>query len=87
VFNDAVVHFTHFGKMADNTGTSSLAMYAALVQCMAIIRVSSHDFVDLLIPVLLRAEAMLQESAMMGLLIKVKQHTTNRSTVDQPEIN
>jgi hypothetical protein len=59
-FKDAVVRFTHFGKMADDTGTTSYAMFAAFVQCMAMICSSSQNIVALLIPVLLRAAEMLR---------------------------
>jgi hypothetical protein len=71
-FQDAVVRFTHFGKMADDTGTNTWGMFAAFVRCMAIICCSSENGVDLLIPVLLEREKMLDEAVMTGLLIQVK---------------
>jgi hypothetical protein len=71
-FKDAIVRFTHFGKMGDDTGTTTHAMFAAFVRCMAIIGWSSQEAVDILIPVLLDYKAKLSESTMTGLLIQVK---------------
>jgi hypothetical protein len=78
VFKDAIVRFTHFGRMADSTGTTTHAMFAAFVRCMAIIGWSSQKIVDILIPVLRNREEKLSESAMTGLLIQVKRHKKKR---------
>jgi len=78
-FEDAIIRFTHFGKMADDTGTTSSAMFAAFVRCMAIICWSSQDVVDLLLPVLLRRGDMLQESTMTGILIQIKRRKVKGS--------
>lgn len=66
-FKDTIVRFTHFARMADDTGTTTHATFAAFVRWMAITCWSSQNVVDLLIPVLLRSRDMLQESAMTGL--------------------
>lgn len=71
-FKDAIVRFTHFGKMGDDTGTTTHTMFAAFVRCMAITGWSSQETVDVLIPVLLYCKEKLSESAMTGLLIQVK---------------
>jgi hypothetical protein len=61
-FEDAIIRFTHFAKMADDIGTTTHAMLAAFVRCMAIICWSSRNIIDLLIPVLLKSGETLQES-------------------------
>jgi hypothetical protein len=81
VFEDAVVHFTHFGMMANDTATTTDAMFAAFVRCMAVICWSSQKSVDLLIPVLLARGAKLQESVMTGLLIQVKRRRAKGSVI------
>ena len=82
-FEGAVVRFTHFGRMADDTGTTSYAVFAAFLRCMAIICWSSQAVVDILIPVLLKPEAVLEESVMSGLLIQVKRRKrTGRYAID-----
>jgi hypothetical protein len=85
-FEDAVVRFTHFGKMADDTGTTTHAMFAAFVRCMAVICWSSQNIIDLLIPVLLRRGDKLREPAMTGLLVQVKRRQVKGSTIKY-EIN
>jgi hypothetical protein len=85
-FEDAVVRFTHFGKMADDTAVTTHAMFAAFVRCMAVICWSSQNTVDLLIPVLLMSREKLRESVMTGLLIQVKRRKAKGSII-QYEIN
>jgi hypothetical protein len=58
--------------MGDDTGTTTHAMFAAFVRCMAITGWSSQESVDILIPVLVDRKEKLSESAMTGLLIQVK---------------
>jgi hypothetical protein len=82
-FKDAVVRFTHFGKATDDSGTTTHAMFAAFVRCMAFICRSSHNIVDILVPVLLKREKMLEESVMTGLLIRVKGRKTRSAKIDQ----
>ena len=79
-FKDAIVRFTHFGKMADDTGTTTHAMFAAFVRCMAITGWSSQETVDILIPVLRHRDEKLSESAMTGLLIQVKRRNQKGTT-------
>jgi len=80
-FENAIVRFTHFGKMADDTATTTHAMFAAFVRCMAVICWSSQKSVDLLIPVLLKPREKLQESVMTGLLIQVKRRRAKGSVI------
>ncbi|KIM83548.1 hypothetical protein PILCRDRAFT_6971 [Piloderma croceum F 1598] len=85
-FKDAIVCFTHFGKMGDDTGTTTHAMFAAFVRCMAITGWSSQETVDILIPVLLDRKKKLSESAMTGLLIQVTR-CRRQGPVTKYEIN
>jgi hypothetical protein len=78
-FKKAVVRFTHFGKMADDSGATAYAMLAAFIRGMAIICWDSQDFVDILIPILLDDTADVQQSAMSGLLLQVKRRKTGGS--------
>ncbi|KIM74200.1 hypothetical protein PILCRDRAFT_828491 [Piloderma croceum F 1598] len=80
-FKDAVVRFTHFGRMADDTGTTTHAMFAAFVRCMAVICCSTQNIVDVLIPVLLMRGETLRESVMTGLLIQIKWRKTKGSAI------
>jgi hypothetical protein len=61
-------------------------MWVAFVQCMAIICWSSQKTVDIVIPVLLKRESMIEESTMTGLLIQVKRRKDKGSDI-QYEIN
>jgi hypothetical protein len=81
-FKNAVVRFTHFTKLADDTGTTTNAMFAAFVRGMAFICWSSQNIIDLLIPVLLTRAGTLGESTMTGLLIQVKRRKSKGSVID-----
>jgi hypothetical protein len=80
-FEDAIVRFTHFGRMADNTGTTTHAMWLAFVRCMAMICWSSQRTVDIIIPVLIEQGNKIEESAMTGLLIQVKRRKEKGSHI------
>lgn len=80
-FQDAIVRFTHFGKMADDSATTTEAMFTAFVRSMAIICWTSQNIVDLLIPILIVRQSLLEESAMTGLLIQIKRRKAKGSTV------
>jgi hypothetical protein len=80
-FDDAIVRFTHFGRMADDTGTTSYAMFAAFVRCMAIICWSSQDVVDILLPTLLKRGDTIQESNMTAVCIQIKRRKVKGSVV------
>jgi hypothetical protein len=45
-FKDAIVRFTHFGKMADDTGTTTHAMFAAFVRCDHLLDLTPFDSCD-----------------------------------------
>jgi hypothetical protein len=85
-FKNAIVRFTHFGKMADDTGTTTHAMFAAFVRCMAVICWSSQEVADILIPILLEEKEKLEESVMTGLLIQIKWRNRHGSSI-QYQIN
>ena len=85
VFKNAVVHFTHFGKMADDSGTATYAVFVAFVRCMAFMTWSSQEVVNLLLPVLLMPREMLEESVITAVLIQVckKKGSVNAYMIDQ----
>ena len=85
-FKDATVRFTHFVRMADDTGTTTHVMWVAFVRCMAIICWTSQKTVDIVIPVLIKRTSMIEESTMTGLLIQVKRRK-DKGSVIQYEIN
>jgi hypothetical protein len=85
-FNNAVIRFTHFGKMADDTGTTTDAMFAAFVRCMAIICWSSQEGAHILIPVLLDEKTKLEDAVMTGLLVQIKWRN-RRGSVIKYQIN
>jgi hypothetical protein len=88
VFKEAIVRFTHFGKMADDAATTSYAMLAAFVRCMAVIGWDRQKTVDILIPILLRPKEPLAESVMSGVLIQVKhREKAGRYDIDQTTLN
>jgi len=67
----AIIAFTHFGKMADDTGTTSDAAFAAFLRHMAIICRSGEKTIDCLLPILLWDE-LLCEAVMSSILIQFK---------------
>jgi len=52
-FKDAIICFTHFGKMADDTGVTSIAAWVAFVRHIGIICRNGQRAVDCILPVLL----------------------------------
>jgi hypothetical protein len=89
-FKDALVCFTHFGKMADDTGISSAAAWAAFIRHMAIMCRNGQRTVDCIIPVLLR-DTPLCEHVMTGVLVQIKRRIKAGSvaelSIDQAEVN
>ena len=90
VFKDARICFTHFGKMADDTGTTSAAAWAAFMRHMAIMCRNGQHTVDCIIPVLLW-DTELCEHVMTGLLIQYKRKkqrgTVAGYSIDQNAVN
>src|SRR3984957_3716575 len=84
-FKDATVRFTHWGKMMDNTGTTTNAMWVAFVRAMAIICRSGNGAVDVIFLILLW-DTKLREEVMSGLLIQIKRRA-QAGTVQAYEIN
>lgn len=84
-FKDARVRFTHFGKMADDYGATTAAVWPALVRGMAIITRMGETLVDLIIPVLLR-DTKLCEQAVTGILVSVKRRRS-KGTVARGEVD
>ncbi|KIL67470.1 hypothetical protein M378DRAFT_9260 [Amanita muscaria Koide BX008] len=82
VFQNAKVRFTHFGKMADESGTTSDAAWVALIRGMAIIAAKGMCSIDHVIPVLLHKDATICEEAVTGMLISVKTRKTKGNMAD-----
>jgi hypothetical protein len=76
-FKNAMVRFTHFGKMDDILSTHDVA--AALVRSMAIICQTGEKSVDMILPVLLNKEWQICEAAVTGILVQVKRRAAKGS--------
>ncbi|KAF8490901.1 hypothetical protein JB92DRAFT_1290866 [Gautieria morchelliformis] len=74
-FKHAKIRFTHFVKMADDTATTTEAMYAAFLRGMAIVCHSNHYMVDVMLPVLLWDEKLCEE-VMTSICIQIKRRVT-----------
>ena len=86
-FKDALVCFTHFGKMADDTGVTSTAAWAAFIRHMAIMCRNSRRSIDCILPVLLW-DTQLCEHAMTAVLVQFKQSgTIAELSIDQAKFN
>ena len=89
-FKDALICFTHFGKMADDTGTTSTAAWAAFVRHMAIMCRNGQHTVDCILPVLLW-DTRLCEHVMTGVLVQFKRKiqggTIAEYSIDQAKFN
>ena len=88
-FEHALVSFTHFGKMADNTGITSAAAWVAFIRHMAIMCRNGQNFVDCIIPVLLQGTR-LCEHVITGVLIQFKRRirrgTVAGYSIDQADL-
>lgn len=88
-FKDALICFTHFGKMADDTGMTSTAAWAAFIRHMAIICRNGQHTVDCILPVLLW-DTWLCEHVMTGMLVQFKRQiqggTIAEHSIDQAKI-
>ncbi|KAF8592712.1 hypothetical protein K439DRAFT_1656117 [Ramaria rubella] len=80
-FATAKIRFTHFVKMADDTSTSTEAMFAAFIRGMAIICASGQPATDILIPVLL-IDGPLGEEVMSSLMVQIKQKKKQGTSAD-----
>ena len=89
-FKDALVCFTHFGKMADDTGITSTAAWAAFTRHMAIMCRNGQRSVDCILPVLLW-NTELCEHVMTGVLVQFKRRkqsgTVAAYSIDQDTFN
>ncbi|KAF8903072.1 hypothetical protein CPB84DRAFT_1845911 [Gymnopilus junonius] len=81
-FKDAIICFTHFGKMADNTGVTSAATWVAFIRHMAIMCRNGQDSVDCIIPVLLQGNAKVCEHVMTAMLVQFKRRVTAGSRAE-----
>jgi len=89
-FKDALICFTHFGKMADDSGITSTAAWVAFVRHMAIMCRNGERSVDCILPVLLW-DTQLCEHVMTGVLIQFKRQkrsgTIAKYSIDQADFN
>ena len=89
-FKDALICFTHFGKMADDTGVTSTAAWVAFVRHMAIMCRNGQHTVDCILPVLLW-DTRLCEHVMTGVLVQFKRQVRSGTiagySIDQADIN
>ncbi|KAF8871491.1 hypothetical protein CPB84DRAFT_1854946 [Gymnopilus junonius] len=81
-FKDAIICFTHFGKMADNTGVTSAATWVAFIRHMAIMCRNGQDSVDCIIPVLLQGNAKVCEHVITAVFVQFKRRVTAGSTTE-----
>jgi len=88
-FKDALICFTHFGKMADDTSITSTAAWAAFIRHMAIMCRNGQRTVDCILPVLLW-DTELCEHVMTGVLVQFKRQiqsgTIAELSIDQAKI-
>ena len=87
-FKTARVRFTHFGRMADETGTTTYAVWAAFMRCMAISCRNGQLLVDCLVPILLWDEK-LCEHVMSSILVQFKRQkkgTIAKYSIDEKEV-
>jgi hypothetical protein len=78
-FAEAVVRFTHFGRMADDTAATTNVALAAFIRCMAIICWSSHEIINIPLPVLLKPGEKLSKGITSRVLVQIKRHKTKGS--------
>ncbi|KAG8213575.1 hypothetical protein J3R82DRAFT_10231, partial [Butyriboletus roseoflavus] len=71
-FNDAVVRFTHFVKVVDDSTVKTKAMVSGFLRGSAFICRNNQAVIDMIIPVLLAKHEKLEETSMSALLIQVK---------------
>lgn len=89
-FKNAIICFTHFGKMSDDTGATSTAAWAAFIRHMAIICRNHQRKVDCILPVLLW-DTRLCEHVMTAILVQFKRRiqpgTVAAYSIDEANIN
>ncbi len=74
-FKDARVRFTHFGRANDSKVITVKFLWAAFLRCMAVQCSVNQPSIDIIIPVLIDENRLVEESNMSGLLIQVKDKT------------
>jgi hypothetical protein len=88
-FDSAKIRFTHFGRMADDSGTTTYAAWAAFMRSMAISCRSGQPTLDCLLPILLWDEN-LSEWLMSGILVQFKRRKKKGSVaayaIDEKDI-
>jgi hypothetical protein len=78
-FKNAKIRFTHFGKMADDNGTTTYAAWAAFMRSMAMSCGNGQPLLDCLLPILLWDEK-LCEWVMSGILVQFKRRKKGNIT-------
>ncbi|OCH87738.1 hypothetical protein OBBRIDRAFT_805843 [Obba rivulosa] len=70
-FKKAHVRFTHFGRLGDDGGMMSEALFAAFLRCQALMGHPTQEKIDALIPIVLDRDAICVEQ-MTVLMISIK---------------
>lgn len=83
----AIIRFTHFGRMADDTGLTSQAMLSVFIRGMAIMTHTTESMVDLILPVLLRSDEPLTGSNISCLAVQIKLHQQNLGVINIYQID
>ncbi|KZT03296.1 uncharacterized protein LAESUDRAFT_684107 [Laetiporus sulphureus 93-53] len=87
-FEDAYVHFTHFGKNENESISNTHGAWAALVRGMAIQCSTNQDGIDCIIPVTFGVDSKLSERTVTGILIQVKNREKRQTIViDEKSLN
>jgi hypothetical protein len=71
-FQDAYLRLTHFSRAADDSAVKSHTMPAAMARAMGFECRMGQEMVDIVIPVVLRRDAKLDENVMTAILVQVK---------------
>ncbi|KAI6002348.1 hypothetical protein EDC04DRAFT_2583821 [Pisolithus marmoratus] len=81
-FKHAVVRFTHFVKVVDESVVSMKSMVSAFLRGVTFICHNRQKAIDIIIPILLDRRSVLQESSMSALFIQVKRRRQSGSSTE-----
>jgi hypothetical protein len=89
-FKNAKIRFTHFGKMVDESGTTTYAAWAAFMRSMAISCRCGQPLLGCLLPILLW-DAKLCEWVMSGIFVQFKRRKKKGSiaaySIDEKDVD
>ena len=89
IYKDAYVRFTHFGIARFNEGNeiNTGTILAAFVRGMAFQCDNNHKPIDIIIPIVMKASGILQESDMLAIFIQIKNRVDVRKLLDLDTIH